>query len=323
MMKVLSRFEFLLALLAAGGPVLPRNGFADATPAYSLRPQALVDSQGIFLDQIVTENSEPPLPHLRLADPPQATRPAVLTRTQVVTWLQSHAPEMTNLTWVGAEKVRISRRLRVLNGDEVKQLLCATLQRDCVRERGELELNLGRPWAPISIPDETLELRVLEMPATGIGPNFVVRLELRAQKEVLGNWQVVVQARLWHDVLVAATALKRGQPLGPNDLLRERRDLLALREPLITLPADENKVEFTENLPAGTPLTARSLRPRLVVHRGDLIEALLQDGALSISLKVEVMEEGACGQAIRVRNPASKREFRGKVQNEQTILVSL
>ena len=43
---------------------------------------------------------------------------------------------------------------------------------------------------------------------------------------------------------------------------------------------------------------------------------------MTISLKVEVLEEGAVGQSVRVRNPVSKREFRGKVQNEQTILVS-
>ena len=42
-----------------------------------------------------------------------------------------------------------------------------------------------------------------------------------------------------------------------------------------------------------------------------------------LTVKVEVLEDGLPGQTIRVRNLKSKREFRGKVQNEETIHVTL
>ena len=50
---------------------------------------------------------------------------------------------------------------------------------------------------------------------------------------------------------------------------------------------------------------------------------MLQDGALLITLKVEALEDGAPGQLIRVRNPLSRRDLRGKVVDHQSILVSL
>ena len=50
---------------------------------------------------------------------------------------------------------------------------------------------------------------------------------------------------------------------------------------------------------------------------------VLQDGALSITMKVEVLEDGAPGQIIRARNPISRRDVSGKVLNEQTILITL
>jgi len=59
------------------------------------------------------------------------------------------------------------------------------------------------------------------------------------------------------------------------------------------------------------------------MHRGDLVVAKIEEGPLIISLKVEVLEEGAYGQAIRVRNPLTRKELRGKVQNEHTILLAL
>jgi flagella basal body P-ring formation protein FlgA len=40
-------------------------------------------------------------------------------------------------------------------------------------------------------------------------------------------------------------------------------------------------------------------------------------------MKVDVLEDGATGQVIRIRNPQTRRELRGKVQDEQTILISL
>jgi flagella basal body P-ring formation protein FlgA len=61
---------------------------------------------------------------------------------------------------------------------------------------------------------------------------------------------------------------------------------------------------------------------RPVVLRGQLIDALMVDGTLQISLKVEVLSDGLPGQTIRVRNPKTKREFYAKVQIDQTVLIN-
>jgi flagella basal body P-ring formation protein FlgA len=44
---------------------------------------------------------------------------------------------------------------------------------------------------------------------------------------------------------------------------------------------------------------------------------------MMITLKVEVLEEGVTGQMVRVRNLQSRRELRGKVEDEQTIAIPL
>ena len=49
----------------------------------------------------------------------------------------------------------------------------------------------------------------------------------------------------------------------------------------------------------------------------------MQDGALNIMMKVEVLEDGAPGQIVEVRNPASMRSLSGKVVNDQTVEISL
>jgi flagellar basal body P-ring formation protein FlgA len=98
--------------------------------------------------------------------------------------------------------------------------------------------------------------------------------------------------------------------------------MLVCREPLADLSSDQS-LEFSESLQPGAPILARVVRPRTVVHRGQSIAAMVQDGALMITLKVEALEDGAAGQVIRVRNPISRRDLRGKVLDEQNVLVSL
>jgi len=82
-------------------------------------------------------------------------------------------------------------------------------------------------------------------------------------------------------------------------------------------------LEINEPVAAGTPLLMRSVKARPLVHRGQSVAAVIQDGALAISLKVEVLEDGAAGQVIRVRNPISRRDLHGKVLDTGRILVCL
>ena len=212
---------------------------------------------------------------------------------------------------------------RMLDKTELKDLLTTTLQREYVRDLGELELTLTRDWTPVQAPNEPVKLRVLELPTLGVTANFICRFELIAGERRLGSWQVPVTAHVWHEVWVAGTALHRGQLLSEVERDRERRDMLALRDAYLGDEAEAASLQLVEDVPAGAPLLQRYLKPRRVVRRGQVVEAVLRDGPMEVSLKVEVLEDGALGQQVRVRNLQSKREFRGKVENEGTISVSL
>jgi len=310
----------LLTRLSAGF-VLPCVAGESAT--FFLRTNAEVDSEGIYLHQLVGTNSVADLPSVRLADSPPLGHPLFLTRGQINEALQRSNPALVTTNWSGAERVRVARRSRPLEETEIKQLLTAVLQRDQVRDKGELELRLMRPWTTVAIPDETVVLNILDFPATGIVPNLYLRFELRHGQESLGSWQLSLQARVWREVWVARSALKRGQALNESDLTREKRDVLTLRDMLNVPSSNISSLELTDNVLEGAPVAARSVRSRPLIRRGELVEAFVRDGALSVSFRVEVLEDGAPGQMVRVRNTQSRRELRGKVQNEQTILIAL
>jgi flagella basal body P-ring formation protein FlgA len=281
-----------------------------------------VDGEGVFLNQIVA-SPEGAVPVMRVANSPTFGQTLMLTRKQVVESLAKANSQWTNTSWTGSDRIQITRRTRTLSETDLLDMLRAALQSELVKDRGELELRLARMWTPVSVPDEALQIKLLDLPATGMSSSFVLRFELRSARESLGSWQTAIQMRIWRDTLVARCPLRRGQPLLESEFSRERRDVLNQRDLAGDFPASADDWELAESLPAGGILLARHIKLKAVVRRGQTAEAVLVDGALSVSIKVELLEDGSPGQMVRARNLQTKREVRGKVLNDQTIAISL
>ena len=206
---------------------------------------------------------------------------------------------------------------------EVLALLTTALQRDCVKDRGELELRLTQPWPAPQVADEPLTVKILELPTAGVTPSFIIRFQLCTSQDTLGTWQAAVQARVWRDVWVAHSNLRRGEPVNDADIAHERCDVLKVREELADFSAGDPNLELAESVSSGAPLLARVIKPRAVIHRGQITNAIVRDGALSITTKVEALEDGAPGQTIRARNPVSHRDLSGRVVDGHTLLISI
>lgn len=293
-----------------------------AFPAeWTLANEARVDSQGVLLSDLV--KADDALPPVRLADAPEVGKTLVLTRAQIVSALRQASSDLSTTNWAGANQIRISRRLRRLDEAELLVTLTATLQTEVVKDRGQLELKLTRPWPAVSIPDEPFTLKLTEHSANGIAARSLLRFELRGERETFGTWTVSADAKVWREIWVARSPITRGTSVRDADLVRERRDVLTIYQAVANIVPEEDACELGESVAAGSPLFARMLRLRPVIRRGKLVDALVRDGGLNITVRVEALDDGAPGQQVRVRNLKSKREFRGKVQDEQTVIVSL
>jgi flagella basal body P-ring formation protein FlgA len=263
---------------------------------------------------------------------------SILTRTGILAilsagWFVLPAPasepsdsvssnqEVASVT--STQDVSVAPAPQMVGEPELKNLLTGVLQRDYVRDLGELDLALGRSWTPLAVSNAPVTMKVTEVPTVGVTQDFIVRFDLiDNSNQKLGSWQMPVTAHIWREVWVAHSDLRRGELFTGTDCIRERRDLLICRQAYLG-NADPSTQEIAENVSSGAVILERQVRPRTVVRRGQVAQAFVRDGVLAITLKVEVLEDGALGQQVRVRNPQSNREFRGKVENEGSISVSL
>lgn len=319
-------FEKVLCSLLIGLPPMlwAQTGGAAGPDSWKLLPQAQVDGSGVFLDQIAAASgTSASLPHVRVAHAPRVGQTNTFSRNEVATLAQGCVAGLVMSNWTGPAQVSVTRRSRAFEDSDLLDLLTAALQKEYVKGQGELELHLTRSWPKPQVPDEPLTLTVAEMPATGLSPDFVVGFELWDGKERVGNWQAPVKAAVWRDIPVAHSTLQRGESLKDADVTMQRSDVLIQRDAYLNFPTTDDTLELTEGIAAGRPILNRSVRVRPMVLRGQMVEAVFQDGSLDISLLVETLEDGALGQTVRVRNPVTRRELHGKVESEKTIRINL
>jgi flagella basal body P-ring formation protein FlgA len=311
-----------LVLAASASPAAAEDAAAPAV-CWQLPAEARVDSSGVFLNQIVIPPPPVVLPQIRLAPAPLLGQTIYFSRDQILALAQSNVPAMNTTNWTGSRRVRVLRRMRQVDEAEMTALLTAALQRDYVKDLGELELHFSRPWTAAPAPDETLNVKMTEVPSTGVNANFLAGFELWNGAERVGHWQAVLQAKIWRPIPLAHSRLTRGQLLRDADVTLERRDILALHDVLLDIPKDDSSLELAENIAAGMPLFNRSARPRPLIKRGQMVEAVYEEGSLKISLKMQTLEDGLPGQTVRLRNPKTNRELNGKVQNEEIVRIAL
>jgi flagella basal body P-ring formation protein FlgA len=290
----------------------------------SLLQKAEVDSEGIFLDQVVSAKSGDAISNILLAPAPAWGQTRVINRTELAQLLTKASPTVAaNNNLSGALEVRVTRRSEKLLDQDLVRLLIAKLMPSLNNEQpGELDLRLGPQWKSISIPaGKSIDLRILDKPSSGLARSFYVRFEVLSGQESIGVFTVFLQARLERNVWVARGAVKRGTALDAADLIQERRDVIGLPSPAWTGETLDSALQLTEPLSAGAVVYARSVKARPVVFRGQPIQAVVKDEFMTVSMKVEVLEDGVPGQIIRARNLRSKKEIRGKVIDEDTIQV--
>lgn len=305
--------------------LLPGLAAADDAGPWLLRTNAQVTSVGIYLADVVVAPTGVELPHLRVADAPMFGKSAALQPGNLNPFIQQALQIDPGTNWTGAAQATITRRARTLSAMDVEELLTGKLGEEYLSQGGQLELRLTRNWNDVMVPDEPFDVKITSMPPQGIMMSFLVRFEVGNEQEKFGQWQVAVRASLWKDVWVAQRRLTRGSVLMPEDVTREKRDVLMSRTHLVAeqMEINPNQWELLENVGTGNPLNRWSVRPKPVIYRGQLADALIQQGTLSISLRVQVLEDAVTGQDVRILNPHTKRELVGKVNHDHTILIQL
>lgn len=122
-------------------------------------------------------------------------------------------------------------------------------------------------------------------------------------------------------VVVATRALEPRTVPGGADFRLERRLSTEAPADALTEMSGASDLEMVQAVKAGDIVTARALRPRVLVKRGELVTLLLEGRGVRITAQGEAGEDARRGDTVRVVNPTSRREVLGKVEGPGLVRV--
>ena len=185
---------------------------------------------------------------------------------------------------------------------------------DRLQLRGDLQLELTRPWTASAAITGPVEAILLDCP-TRLASSLMLQVRLQNGGRSLGNFTLLLKAQLLRDVWVARMPIERGSTFESNQLDTRRVDVLQQRD---TVPTDSTETDFTytTSVPAGRPLVWRDLTRRSLIRKGQIVEVSAIDGTLTITTKALAMENGAAGDTVKLRNLESKKDFSALVVAE-------
>ena len=291
---------------------------------HQLKPSIEVDGRGVYLDQLcATGSADNRVPNLRISDAPKFGESLNLSVSEIESILEKTAPGLAGMEWQGVESITITRKVRTVTQAELVERLQSIFQGDEIGDTGEIKLKFLRKWPEQTIPDDAMEVRIDEFPVNGFRSRFILNFSIWNDEGQLYAGDYPVNVQILKKVWVAASKISRGSCLADADRVLETRDILSLRGKPWSGEGNPSDLEIKSSVMKGYPILERVLRPKPVVFRGDMVDGILQSGLLQIKLRLEVLEDGAPGQLIRLRNIQNKRQIRGKVYDGNTIQLSI
>lgn len=187
--------------------------------------------------------------------------------------------------------------------------------------RGELRIQLAKPWAALRLPGQDFFAECLQLPTGGLSSSMSFVVRGVSAGRIVGEWPIQVHAEMLQEVWVAPQRLDRGQVLNAGMVVAQRVDLLRESGQVVPVETDLVGLELAQGVQQGRPISRRDLIERSLVRKGQFVDAVANEGGLNIRMRALALEAGAAGAVIRVRNLDSNKEFVGQVINETQVQV--
>jgi flagella basal body P-ring formation protein FlgA len=187
---------------------------------------------------------------------------------------------------------------------------------------GKLTVDTTQQIRPIRVKDADWRVEVIRTSASAPASRMNVTLRILSGTENMGEFQIAIHCALMRDVLVSNRRIDRNATVSPSDFDVQARDVLDISAGT-PVPADTNLdgYEVKGALGAGQVLIWRDIALKPTLRRGQVVEAVADEGFLHVAVKAVALEDGREGDIINVRNLSSNKELQARIINERKVQV--
>jgi flagella basal body P-ring formation protein FlgA len=294
---------------------------ACAAPMLSLRPEASVSDSQIRLMDLLDGHSGLPegAGETRIGMAPPLGSGEMWDRERIATELRQRLG-LREISWEGAQAVRVSRPARTLGVSQISELLRRRIQEQ-LGSSGRAEI-VRIEGEPILFPEAATAVEI-ELSAVSLQQRRpVAQIRFLEGTTPLLTRQVRFEWRNWIPAYRSTRRLNRGDSLASAV---EQVEVDAHSTPGAMTPrTEENSGEWmaARELPAGRILTSGDVARRPLILQGETVAVLVELPSTLIRLEGIALGPGARGDVIQIMNPTTRRRISAVVTGEGTALFS-
>jgi len=305
---------FLCGARAAPATVALHAESVVADAYFTVGEIAAVDSSDEALARALRE--------LRIGHSPRAAGTLTLKRAEVERALLRLRPGLRGLVELGGADTVMVRRgpLQTVEFARVREAAREALQRALTERYARFELEpLGGEGRAVSVPHGRLELRV-RLPGLAPAPGRVtawvdVEVDARAYQAVPASFEL----RAYAPALFARHALAPGAALAAADFEPGEAQVAGQAAALVDAKTELGELRLKRPLAPGAALTARHVQRAPAVRRDQDVRVQAELGGVAVQTVAVALKDGAAGDVIRVRNPASNQTYAARVTGAGTV----
>jgi flagella basal body P-ring formation protein FlgA len=146
-------------------------------------------------------------------------------------------------------------------------------------------------------------------------------LIIRSGERIVRNIPVPVEVEALADMAVAVRPLDRGDVIGIQDVVLQKRDLASAPSRICRSVDEVVGKRVTAAIRGNAPIRSDFLERLPLVKRGQLVSIIAENGAVLITATGKAKGQGAQGDVILVQNSLSLKEFQATVVDANTVMV--
>ncbi|CAM3720520.1 flagellar basal body P-ring formation chaperone FlgA [Parendozoicomonas haliclonae] len=149
------------------------------------------------------------------------------------------------------------------------------------------------------------------------------RQRLKITCDGFRRWSVYVNGEiaLKAPVLVMKTTLSAGDVVQRSDVSRQVRDITALRQGYLTRMDYLEGRTLRRRANSGDVLAPGMFEKAVVVRKGDRVSLMAGHAGLKVMVPGTLLEDGAVGDSVRIKNISSGKTLVGRVLNSTTVIM--
>jgi flagella basal body P-ring formation protein FlgA len=303
-----------LADIHAGKPTDIRlQGRTEAVvtePVIRLADVALIESAAVSDDEAIIE-----LRKIPLGNSPRAGESFALDGVTILEKLRDAGVKLDSLLYTFPRQVQVTRAYREVSRDELERALKSFL----LAQDRKIEVKHILAERPVRIPADALSIEVVGLQAMQPG-HFGVDYRSRAGSGEV-RFQMKALADEWRIMPTAARPLKRGDIVTAGDVRLSRVNGTATASDSIEQIGDVVGRALLRDIGQGEMFSSKVVKIPPLVEAGSRVTMVFRRGRLEATARGMALEDGADGQEIGVRNEASQKVVRARVQQKDVVLV--